>query len=699
MKNKIYNLLLLFAIVIACNNKESINMSNNLINETSPYLLQHAYNPVNWNPWNKTYIDQAKSENKLIVISVGYSSCHWCHVMERESFEDTLVAKIMNEKYISIKVDREERPDVDNVYMSAVQLMTGSGGWPLNVVTLPDGRPIWGGTYFTKDQWIGALNQISELYEKDPDRLITYADQLEEGIKSLDLIELNNSQAKFSMNSLENLVNIWSDKFDIDYGGNVGAPKFMMPSNLHFLLKYAYQTENEKILEHVNNSLIKIAYGGVYDHIGGGFSRYAVDEKWHIPHFEKMLYDNAQLISLYSDAYKLTKNKLYKDVVYQTIDFANKNFKDSKGGYYSSLDADSKNDTKELEEGVFYTWNKSDLKKLLKNDFTLFSDYYNINEYGLWENENYVLIRKMSDEEVSKKYNITIQRVNKIITNCNLILFNHREKRSKPRLDDKVLASWNGLMIKGLADSYKAFNDKRFLKNAVDNGNFIIDNLLKNSGQILHSYKAGESKINGYLEDYASVISGFISLHEITLDKKWLDYSKKMTEYVYDNFYNNSNQMFYFTSIKDDKLINRTVDFRDNVIPSSNSIMANNLFLLSHYYDNENYFNTASTMLNNVLTEIGSYPSSFSNWLDLMLKMSDSFYEVAITGKKAISLTEEINTIFQPNKLIIGSEKESNLPLLKNRFIKDETYIYVCVKKACKLPVKTSEKAIELIRL
>ena len=700
MKNKIYNLLLLFAIVIACNNKESINMSNNLINETSPYLLQHAYNPVNWNPWNKKYIDQAKSENKLIVISVGYSSCHWCHVMERESFEDTLVAKIMNEKYISIKVDREERPDVDNVYMSAVQLMTGSGGWPLNVVTLPDGRPIWGGTYFTKDQWIGALNQISELYEKDPDRLITYADQLEEGIKSLDLIELNNSQAKFSMNSLENLVNIWSDKFDIDYGGsNVGAPKFMMPSNLHFLLKYAYQTENEKILEHVNNSLIKIAYGGVYDHIGGGFSRYAVDEKWHIPHFEKMLYDNAQLISLYSDAYKLTKNKLYKDVVYQTIDFANKNFKDSKGGYYSSLDADSKNDTKELEEGVFYTWNKSDLKKLLKNDFTLFSDYYNINEYGLWENENYVLIRKMSDEEVSKKYNITIQRVNKIITNCNLILFNHREKRSKPRLDDKVLASWNGLMIKGLADSYKAFNDKRFLKNAVDNGNFIIDNLLKNSGQILHSYKAGESKINGYLEDYASVISGFISLHEITLDKKWLDYSKKMTEYVYDNFYNNSNQMFYFTSIKDDKLINRTVDFRDNVIPSSNSIMANNLFLLSHYYDNENYFNTASTMLNNVLTEIGSYPSSFSNWLDLMLKMSDSFYEVAITGKKAISLTEEINTIFQPNKLIIGSEKESNLPLLKNRFIKDETYIYVCVKKACKLPVKTSEKAIELIRL
>ena len=699
MKNKIYNLLLLFIILISCNDKESIHMSNNLINETSPYLLQHAYNPVHWNPWNKKYIDQAKSENKLIVISVGYSSCHWCHVMERESFEDTLVAKVMNEKYISIKVDREERPDIDNVYMSAVQLMTGSGGWPLNVVTLPDGRPIWGGTYFTKDQWIAALNQISELYNKDPDRLITYADQLEEGIKSLDIIELNNSTAKFSMQDLENLVNIWSEKFDKDFGGNIGAPKFMMPSNLHFLLKYAHQTKNRKILNHVNNSLIKMAYGGIYDHIGGGFSRYAIDEKWHIPHFEKMLYDNAQLISLYSDAYKLTKNNLFKNVVYQTIDFIDNNFKDSKGGYFSSLDADSENDNKQLEEGVFYTWNKNNLMKLLKNNFPLFSDYYNINEYGLWENGNYVLIRKMNDIEVSKKYNITTEKVSEIIANCNIILFNEREKRSKPRLDDKVLASWNGLMIKGLADSYKAFNDKIFLKNAVDNGNFIIDNLLNNSGQLLHSYKAGESKINAYLEDYAAVISGFISLHEITLDKKWLDYSKKMTEYVYDNFHNNSNQMFYFTSIKDDKLINRTVDFRDNVIPSSNSIMANNLFLLSHYYDNENYFNTASTMLNNVVTEIGSYPSSFSNWLDLMLKMSDSFYEVAITGEKAISLANEINNVFQPNKLIIGSEKESNLPLLKNRFINGESYIYVCVKKACKLPVKNSDKAIELIRL
>ena len=699
MKNKIYNLLLLFIILISCNDKESIHMSNNLINETSPYLLQHAYNPVHWNPWNKKYIDQAKSENKLIVISVGYSSCHWCHVMERESFEDTLVAKVMNEKYISIKVDREERPDIDNVYMSAVQLMTGSGGWPLNVVTLPDGRPIWGGTYFTKDQWIAALNQISELYNKDPDRLISYADQLEEGIKSLDIIELNNSTAKFSMQDLENLVNIWSEKFDKDFGGNIGAPKFMMPSNLHFLLKYAHQTKNRKILNHVNNSLIKMAYGGIYDHIGGGFSRYAIDEKWHIPHFEKMLYDNAQLISLYSDAYKLTKNNLFKNVVYQTIDFIDNNFKDSKGGYFSSLDADSENDNKQLEEGVFYTWNKNNLMKLLKNNFPLFSDYYNINEYGLWENGNYVLIRKMNDIEVSKKYNITTEKVSEIIANCNVILFNEREKRSKPRLDDKVLASWNGLMIKGLADSYKAFNDKIFLKNAVDNGNFIIDNLLNNSGQLLHSYKAGESKINAYLEDYAAVISGFISLHEITLDKKWLDYSKKMTEYVYDNFHNNSNQMFYFTSIKDDKLINRTVDFRDNVIPSSNSIMANNLFLLSHYYDNENYFNTASTMLNNVVTEIGSYPSSFSNWLDLMLKMSDSFYEVAITGEKAISLANEINNVFQPNKLIIGSEKESNLPLLKNRFINGESYIYVCVKKACKLPVKNSDKAIELIRL
>ncbi|MDA9638829.1 thioredoxin domain-containing protein, partial [bacterium] len=664
MKIKLFYFISLLLIITACENKESKEMSNNLINETSPYLLQHAYNPVDWNPWNSKYLDLAKKENKLVIISVGYSSCHWCHVMERESFEDTIAAKLMNEKYISIKVDREERPDVDNVYMNAVQLMTGSGGWPLNVVTLPDGRPIWGGTYFTKDQWINALEQISKLYNDDPQRLISYADQLEEGVKSLDVISLNKTAPDFNLNMMQDYLKTWSTKFDMEYGGSEGMPKFMMPNNLHFLLKYSYQTKNKEIQNFVEISLEMMAFGGVYDQIGGGFSRYSVDNKWHIPHFEKMLYDNAQLISLYSDAYKLTKNKLYKDVVYETISFLNSELKDNSGGYYSSLDADSKTDTNVLEEGAFYVWTKEELKKVLKEKFTLFSDYYNINEYGYWEDDKYVLIRNKKDVDIASKYNISEDELMQLIQSCKSELIKIRNKRIKPRLDDKILSSWNGLMIKGFADSYKAFNEPDFLDAAVKNGEFIVKNLLQKDGQLLRNYKNNKGYINGYLEDYSAVISGFIALHEITLDDKWLKYSKKITDYVYNHFYNEETKIFYFTSDLDEKLLSRTVNFRDNVIPSSNSMMANNLFLLSHYFDNEYYLETAKSMLNNISPEFDSYPDGFSNWLDLMLKLSDSFYEVAIVGENALIKATEINKNFKPNKLIIGSLNESDLPLL-----------------------------------
>jgi uncharacterized protein YyaL (SSP411 family) len=697
MKTKLFYFFYFLFVITACDNKESSEMSNNLINETSPYLLQHAYNPVDWNPWDSKYLEKAKKENKLVVISVGYSACHWCHVMERESFEDSLVAELMNEKFISIKVDREERPDVDKVYMNAVQLMTGSGGWPLNVVTLADGRPIWGGTYFSKDQWINALEQISKLYEKDPERLISYADQLEEGVKSLDLIEFNESSANFNLDIMKKYLDTWSKKFDLEYGGAEGMPKFMMPSNLHFLLKYSYQTNNIEIQDFVNLSLKKMAFGGIYDQIGGGFSRYSVDNKWHIPHFEKMLYDNAQLVSLYSDAYKATKNELYKKVVYETIDFVNSELKDESGGYYSSLDADSKTTDNVLEEGAFYVWAEEELKTILKEDFTVFSSYYNINNYGYWEDDKYVLIRNEDDQKIAAKHNLSKLELKQIIKNCNSKLIKVRNKRAKPRLDDKILTSWNGLMMKGFVDSYKAFNEPNFLNAAINNAEFILKNLYSDNGQLQHNYKNGKSNINGYLEDYSSIISGFLSLHEVTLDEKWLKHSKKLTEYVYKHFYNEKTKMFYFTSDLDEKLLSRTVDFRDDVIPSSNSIMANNLFLLSHYFDNEDYLETATKMLNNIYPEIDSYPNGFSNWLDLMLKISDSFYEVAIVGKDAVSKTIEINKSFKPNKLIIGTLNDSNLPLLKNRYVDNDTFIYVCVKKACKLPVKTSEEALGLL--
>ena len=682
-------------MINSCSEKTS-KMSNNLINETSPYLLQHAYNPVDWNPWNKQYLEKAKKENKLIIISIGYSSCHWCHVMEKESFEDSLVASIMNEKYISIKVDREERPDVDQVYMNAVQLMTGSGGWPLNVVTLPDGRPIWGGTYFPKDQWINALTQISDLYNKEPERFINYADTLEKGIKSLDIITTNDNQELSSID-IDKHIGSLVNKIDKKNGGFSGAPKFMMPNNIHFLLRSAYQNNDKETLKLVNLTLEKMAYGGVYDQIGGGFSRYSTDEKWHIPHFEKMLYDNAQLISLYSDAYLITNNELYKNVVYETINFVLKELTNSNGGFYSSIDADSKSLDGKENEGAYYVWKEDELKKLLKDEFIVFSDYYNINKYGYWEDDNYVLIKNKSDAAFAKAHNLSKEEVSKKIDAWKKILIKARDKRSRPNIDDKILTSWNGLMIDAFIDAYRVFKDKDFLDVASSSAEFILKNMKKSDGGLYHSHKDGKSKINGYLEDYATTIQAFLNLYENTLDEKWLNTSNDLIKYTYKNFFNAETNMFYFTSTLDDKLISRTVEFRDNVIPSSNSIMANNLFKLSHYFDNKKYLNSSQQMVNNIKDQIELYPGGFSNWMNLILNINKNFYEIAVVGNKAIEKIKELNENYLPNKIIIGSLESNPLPLLKNRFVEGETYIYVCVNKACKMPVKTVKEALKLI--
>ena len=695
MKKVISFFLLLIIMINSCSEKTS-KMSNNLINETSPYLLQHAYNPVDWNPWNKQYLEKAKKENKLVIISIGYSSCHWCHVMEKESFEDSLVASIMNEKYISIKVDREERPDVDQVYMNAVQLMTGSGGWPLNVVTLPDGRPIWGGTYFPKDQWINALTQISDLYNKEPERFINYADTLEKGIKSLDIITTNDNQELSSID-IDKHIGSLVNKIDKKNGGFSGAPKFMMPNNIHFLLRSAYQNNDKETLKLVNLTLEKMAYGGVYDQIGGGFSRYSTDEKWHIPHFEKMLYDNAQLISLYSDAYLITNNELYKNVVYETINFVLKELTNSNGGFYSSIDADSKSLDGKENEGAYYVWKEDELKKLLKDEFIVFSDYYNINKYGYWEDDNYVLIKNKSDAAFAKAHNLSKEEVSKKIDAWRKILIKARDKRSRPNIDDKILTSWNGLMIDAFIDAYRAFKDKDFLDVASSSAEFILKNMKKSDGGLYHSHKDGKSKINGYLEDYATTIQAFLNLYENTLDEKWLNTSNDLIKYTYKNFFNAETNMFYFTSTLDDKLISRTVEFRDNVIPSSNSIMANNLFKLSHYFDNNIYLSSSQQMVNNIKDQIALYPSGFSNWMNLILNINKNFYEIAVVGNTAIEKIKELNENYLPNKIIIGSLESNPLPLLKNRFVEGETYIYVCVNKACKMPVKTVKEALKLI--
>lgn len=697
-----YVKFLLLTILINCKGQNSKTMehnyTNDLVKETSPYLLQHAHNPVNWKAWNEETLDEAKSENKLILISVGYAACHWCHVMEHESFEDSLVAQVMNKSYVNIKVDREERPDVDQVYMNAVQIMTGSGGWPMNIVALPDGRPIWGGTYFKKSQWMNALEQISELYIENPEKLYEYADKLEQGIKAIDVVNLNNDEPVFEVSYINQAIQNWRKQFDNHQGGLNRAPKFMMPNNYHFLLRQAYQNNNKALQDYVNLTLTKMAYGGVFDQIGGGFSRYSVDDKWHIPHFEKMLYDNGQLVSLYADAYLVTQNELYKNIVTETLEYVKRDMTTSNGAFYSSLDADSNTPEGNLEEGAFYVWTKDELKILLNTDFELFSDYYNINNYGFWEHNNYVLIRKDDDESIIKKHGITLGTLIEKKNNWKKTLLKARNKKEKPRLDDKTLTSWNAIMLKGYIDAYRVFGNEDYITSAEKNANFIINNQLREDGGLNHNYKNGVSTINGYLEDYATTVDAFIALYENTLDEKWLNIAKDLTNYTFDYFFDETSKMFYFTSNRDAALVSRSIEYRDNVIPASNSIMAKNLFKLSHYFDNNHYRDTAITMLNNVKPEMLEYPSGYSNWLDLMLNYTNSYYEVAIVGKDAKQKVKELNQTYLPNKLVAGSVSENNMPLLKNRYNPNNTIIYVCVNKACKLPVEDVEQSIKFFK-
>ncbi len=695
MRNSLLKIFFLTFIIISCS--DDMKNGNNLRNETSPYLLQHVENPVDWNPWDKQYLKQAEKEKKLVVISIGYASCHWCHVMERESFQDSTVAELMNTKFISIKVDREERPDIDQVYMNAIQLITGSGGWPLNVITLPDGRPIWGGTYFTKEQWTSALKQISEMYEEEPEKFISYADRVQEGINSLNIVESNTNN--FDNIDLDKYSKSLFESIDEEFGGFKGAPKFMMPNNLEFLLRYSFQENLEDPKNKILKSLDMMAYGGIFDHVEGGFSRYSTDERWHVPHFEKMLYDNGQLMSLYAAGYKISKNDLYKQTIYKIHEYINSEMKDNSGGYYSSLDADSKLEDGSYAEGEYYTWRKTELKKIIGENFNLFVDYFNVNDYGFWEEENkYILTRVSSDKEFIKKNKLDEKTFINIKSNWLSKLKLARKDKKKPSLDYKIITSWNGLMISGYVDAYKAINDDIFKDEAINAGEFIYSNLLKKDGGLYHNYVNGKSKINGYLEDYATVIQASLDLYEITLNQLWIERALELSKYVFDNFSSSESELFYFTSNKDEDLISRSIEFRDNVIPSSNSIMAKNLFKLYHYFDKEDYYEKAKQMSLSVSKEFEAYPSGYSNWFDLIYSLKSNYYEVAVVGENAIEKVKKINSRYIPNKLIIGSTSENNLPLLRNRYIEGKTLIYVCVNKACKMPTENIEESISMIK-
>lgn len=670
--------------------------TNKLVNETSPYLLQHAHNPVDWHPWGEEALEKAKKENKLLIISVGYAACHWCHVMEKESFEDTLVANIMNQYFVPIKVDREERPDVDDVYMTACHLVSGRGGWPLNAFALPDGRPVWAGTYFPQDQWINILKQFIDLQKDDPKKLEESAEKITSGIQSSDALPIVTEQSEFTKDHLDNIVSNFVSNIDYTEGGREGAPKFPMPNNYEFLLTHHGLSAKQDVLDAVTITLDKMARGGIYDHLGGGFARYSVDAVWKVPHFEKMLYDNGQLVALYSKAYRLTKNPLYKSVVKETLDFIERELMSKEGGFYSSLDADS-----EGVEGKFYVWDKEEIDSLIGNEdiAKLYTDYYSITSHGNWEESN-ILHRTKADAEFIKEHNITQEQLNDLKASVNPGLLKEREKRIRPGLDDKILTSWNALMSYGYIEAYKTFGESRYRDIAIRNVELMMNKQKDTGLRLNRNYKNGKSSINAFLDDYAILIQALVGLYEITFNEEWLTKAAAYTEYVIEHFQNKENGMFNYTSDLDPPLVARKSEISDNVIPASNSIMARNLRNIGELMYNESFLTMSQQMIMNVKETIETVqqPNFYSNWCSLYQEYVHPPYEIAIVGKNADKLRNEMTQRYTPNCIYLGGTSEGTLALLQNKLNEDETFIYVCQNKACKFPVTTVDEAMELIK-
>ena len=697
MRIVIHPLVALLALATTCSNpakEDAKNMSehshtNALIHETSPYLLQHAHNPVEWMPWGDEALNKARTENKPLLISIGYSACHWCHVMEHESFEDTAVARLMNEHFICIKVDREERPDVDQVYMDAVQLMTGGGGWPLNCFALPDGRPFFGGTYFPKDQWMQVLDRVNAAFTDTPEKVNDYANRLTQGIRQMEDIPVQPIPDAYDAEVLETAVARWQQQMDNKEGGPNRAPKFPLPNNYDFLLAYASTTGDQELLNHVHLTLQKMAFGGIYDQLGGGFARYSVDAIWKVPHFEKMLYDNGQLLSLYSNAYRESGNPLYRDVVVETAAFIKRELTSPEGAFYSALDADS-----EGEEGKYYVWTKEEVEKLSGDDWPIIEAYYNINGKAFWEHGNNILLRDQSNEAVANALNISETELKAAVARFKTLAMAERDKRISPGLDDKTLTSWNGLAIKGLADAYMATGETEWLDLARENADFLLKTQLREDGGLWHSYKKGESRINGYLEDYAHLCDALIRLHEATFDKTYLLTAHSLANYVQEHFEQNASGHLYFKSKEDEELVAKKLEINDNVIPASNSVMATCFHKLSLLMDNREMAQKAALMLAAVEPNFSSYPSGYSQWMMLQLSLTGPFHEVVVVGNDCVKKAQELHREYLPMSVLCGAVDEGDIPILEHRKVEGRTMLYVCQAGACQLPVETVDEAL-----
>ena len=682
-------LSLLLSIFFSCYHDPRINQ-NNLKFESSAYLIQHAKNPIFWQRWNDNLYKNFNSEGKLLVVSIGYSSCHWCHVMEKETFEDHEVANYMNKNFIAIKVDREENPEIDNIYMTATQMMTGSGGWPLNVVCLPDGRPIYGGTYHNKKQWLKILEKIQKLYENNKEELYFFADKIEKGIKEVNRFGYTEDPPPFESEILKKEMEIWSKSWDNINGGESQNQKFIVPVKFNYIQQFQHLNKNEKISDYFQKSLKNISLSGIVDHLEGGFYRYTVDSEWKIPHFEKMLYDNAQILTLYSNAYKEFKKPLFKSTVDKTFSFLQNRMKNSEGGYFSAIDADNNEG-----EGFYYLFNKDEILNVAGDNLEILLDFYQIDIDNPPIESKYHLRNTSDVEGIMSRYGInqlTLKRKKLAWENQFKLI---KSKREFPMIDNKIITSWNAQMVSGLISAFEAFEDEIFLIQAKETFQFIQKNLVI-KGNLMHTYQSNKAKIEANLEDYAFTITAALDLYENTGNTYYLETADKLNKIAIKKFETSENPFFTFT--ENPVLFSEIISLDDNVIASANSKMAENLWKLGQIYENKNYVKRAKSMLNVVIKyfEEGK-GKDYSQWAQLLAKEFFSFKEVIIVGSNAKKINAQIKQNYLPNVFFQISEQEKKLPLLKDRFFKDETLIYVCENKVCLRPSKKVSEALKQI--
>lgn len=662
---------------------------NKLADEGSLYLQQHAYNPVDWHPWGDEALTKAKSNNKLLLVSIGYSSCHWCHVMERECFENEDVASVMNDSFVCIKVDREERPDIDNIYMTAVQLMSGSGGWPLNCIALPDGRPVWGGTYFKPERWVEIITGIARYYKNNPTETVKYAEELSRGVVGASLLPAAPT-ARFTLSDLKPAVGRLKDSFDPLFGGTAGAPKFPLPVYLNFLLHYGHALNDDDVLKHAELTLKKMSSGGIYDQAGGGFSRYSVDNEWRIPHFEKMLYDNAQMIGLYSDGFAKFGDERFRNVVYQSVDFIEREMMTTDELLCSSIDADS-----EGVEGRFYVWTDEEIAAIEVERRELFDRYYAIDQQRLWEGKYHVLTSPDSESEFCRAEAISMDELQDLKSLWREKLLEARDARERPATDTKVITAWNALAVTSLAKAYKAFGDDRFLRLAKGVTDAILSKQLTGEMRLSRIFSGGTSKEDGFLDDYAFLIQALISIYEVTSEERYLALAEDLLRYTTENFFDENGGLYLYSRKGSGVLITNHFELYDNVIPSSNYVMAHNLFLLGHILTDESYIDRAGLMLSKVADRVIKHPSGFSGWARILLFQSLPFYQFAVVGSNAEGYIKEVAAKYRPDSIIAGSKHPSDRPLFRDRYVDGKTLIYQCVDNSCGLPVESPGDLIQ----